>query len=254
MLADLPTSVQEHIYKKLNVKDRLMFKLAFPKCGIKFSCKYKEKKLGVLYGAVSKKKVTGVTKHIQRFLQACNGDDPTLKEMADVIHDISLIDHDVVKKSIIDKIHDGTICEDDFPELSDEVKNDFHTRYHLDRCTVPVFNIVLKCEAVAEYIQRIPGYFYYRLYCIGNASLIEHIETDSAVYNLDLVQLKDYVKTNIANVLYTYVDIWKSSVSRQLLMKYIGYTKDELEKLWVECINHMLIDVAIGMGEILKTM
>lgn len=81
MITQLPVEIQEIIYNKLHVKDRVML-LASKKFDFKPKPKANEKKLGVLSKAIAKRKVTKLSEPITRFIGSCSSSDPTIQEMS----------------------------------------------------------------------------------------------------------------------------------------------------------------------------
>ena len=166
MLQDLPFELQEVVYNRLPVRDRIKFRMALPRnTKIKFRDGVKEKKLGVLSKAICKGKVKDISRDMKAFLQTCDASDPTIKEMALVLPEVKdictpkqVFDSD----DIIRKIKDGKL------ELSDcshicrylmTTSTDYNTIYETNvikkaifQCKPVVFDILMQSELFKEWL------------------------------------------------------------------------------------------------------
>lgn len=239
MIQNLPTEIQEIIYKKLHVRDRIRLLSVIPndtRNKMKTFCKYKEKRLGVLSKAIEKKKVKKISFQIMEFIKSCEANDPTLKAISEVFPEIGTIEQ--TKKSIFQKIQDGTLSDEDYVDPKEY-------EYIIYKCPPSIWTILWNKENVKEWMTRYNGRsFLFNLFNYGNKALIEFLKNDDN-YPWPWTETRDYILKN--------PNIMLRKNVREILLEYFTFSKAELTSIWEYAISEMDIDSSLDIdNEIMK--
>ena len=242
MILDFPIDVQEMIYKKLEVYDRVRLKIALPKQHtLKFNDPALERKLGILVTALKKKRVTHLSNKMKIFLvSSVKKDDPTLNTITQ-----NFPWDFVLKKTTEDYIIENNVdalrlCDSaDFSNIQDmSVLYKMHPlTFHNLITQLPNFRTWLLKD------RRMINSFVFNLFNYKNRKLLEFLRQDghTALFGVDLtdafVNCRSYIIKD--DVLMSCRD------SRRLILEHIKFDIDHLNHLWICRMNAMDIDGAI---------
>ena len=263
MMIDLPVELQQLIYNKLPVWDRVRMKMVLPKPQSKEQSKQQlqwknpdtERKLGILAGAIQKKRIVKLSDPMKKFIVASvDKEDPTLTEMAQHIPEVAhLLHRPQAARTIEDFIKDN-----DIEALKDVPASAFkEVMYHnpMIMYTVPpaTFQGLMTLQGFREWFStEFPRIFYFNIYNYGNTALIDYLHQEGqSSHGLDMHAARQYLRGYIlqySSCLMTRRDI------RRVLLKELDFDRKDLEHLWEVRMNEMDIDGAQDVDAVLSTL
>ena len=151
MITNLPSEVLSLIHTRLEVNDRVKFRMSLPKESIKPpASKDHEKKLGVLMKALKAKRLPAISSTIAKFLSKLPSEDPHVNIVVDLYPDAKSLFHPVspspvnLQRSVEDVYEQMETCS---PEEFEEL------RKHPRLSDVIILNrLVLHNHRVFEYV------------------------------------------------------------------------------------------------------
>lgn len=279
MLCDLPIGVQQLIYDQLHVCDRVRMFMAVPRHvrkALKCESIAKEKKLFVVSRAIAQKRVTKLSYAMKEFLMTCRDTDPTLdpikimfpgqvhfKVTTSTLSQLSPLDE------LKNKIKNGTVTISNLKHLTFDVVRNMHT-YNtkftqlfqaLTSCSVSVFEFIyFNNEPFREYVQGSGSgsgseYEYVRnLLWKGEAgaNLLQHLLDNAIEYKIDtatmMTKLVEYSIPQHGIITCMWNCCYKN------ILRFCPLSFDDLETIWLYCIEHMWIDAAYEVGNTLQSL
>lgn len=246
----LPVELQECIYMRLHVRDRVMFRIAMPKdTKIRYNPPFEERKLGILAKSIQKRKIPELSTSMKSYLRTVNPCDPTLDEIAEVFPNVVV---NVTAKSFEDLIHDGTVTEEDvralLPEnLAVRLQTDWVLKESVYKCKPHVFEILIIHPDIRHFVDN-----YDFLFCIlnyANEELIIHLKQHSGRLGFDV---PSFERSLIAYIIsYRYNTIFTSQFAI-LAIRHLPFTRQELERMWIRCLENMNMDAVEMIDRILN--
>lgn len=267
-MQNMPPEIHQLIYERLNVIDRVNFYIALPKhkrIHLRRECTYKEKQLHVVTKAIQKKRVSKLTRPMKEFLSTCRDTDPTVdivKEAfpGEVKFHTPLNTYDYTPlitplEAFIYRIENGVVTKEDLDEFLtlENISYSDNLKSALSQVKPSMFDFIHgNSSAFREHVAKNNGLNY-----ICNAiwrgpnggTLLEHILQDKQKaafeydihFDLILPALKALSPTDLS-IRYIYMN----------LIKIIPFSKEELELLWVFCVENMLIEAACAFEKAIK--
>ena len=243
MLTQLPVDIQEKIYNKLHVNDRVKFLMSMPK-GHQLCVKpsYDEKKLSILAKAIEQKRLIILSKPIKNFLAQYDPKDATLMKMAEVLPEIKSIPFNITKKSVATKIKDGSFSYEDIRYLPDDFYDLAVDAYPIQsaiaQCKISTFTTLINIERVNVWVKT-SLQFKLGLFNYGNRELLEYMQKE--YHDRHDWDLSGY----FASLLVSSPTLFSSSVSWNLLLEFIPFSLEQLNSVWLSLIENMYIEASI---------
>jgi len=242
--------LQDIIYNKLHVRDRINLISALPKKHvIKVKYPYDEKKLGVLAKAIHLGKVEKLSEPMKFFLRNCSSSDPTIHEICQAFPELKTYYSTITPyRSIHEKVMDGDVTMDDLqcaPDLNthDEVSNRFAKTIY--KSPLVSFRIIMNYTPIMTWMKENSFDVYFNLYNFNNVNVLRYIH-DEGHYLLEwnIEALKEQIKGMSA--------LFYITSSRKLLFEFLSITRDEYKKLWKVLLDNLLVDGVLEVEQKMK--
>lgn len=241
MFLNLPVEVQQTVFDSLDVKDRTKLNMALPKEGkMKHVSSEKEKKLGILYRAITKKTLTHLTPTIKGFLRTCDVNDVTLKAIAAEFPEERIIQGN--DGTLLKKIRDGTATSDDF-EFAHEYRS-FDLLNALCESTPTMFDIAMSNTRSHKVIMDGKLSVVFNMFNWGNEELIAHILSKNYLPKSAWDYFDD---VDVAFLL-------DRKIVRDLILKYRTFTQERLRGLYEGVLGAMDVEAALDIEKVMMQM
>ena len=245
MITTLPIEIQQDIYNKLNVKERIHFEIALGKNKpIQTKQKDKEKKLGILAKAIEKNKITKISRPIKEFLKTCDPSDPTIQEITHVFPEVPTFYKELSLsfETINQKIINGRITLQELNDIPDINKNTYNIgddiwmfKSSIFMSHIDSFMILIQHPAILIWFKLNSTIVFSNLFNYRNERVLEYIFSDGAeLLGWDLEYLSDFIKSN--NILF-----YTRSI-RLLILRFIQLSNEEYQALWIDLLEKMDIE------------
>lgn len=243
----LPSEIQELVYRKLHVTDRVKLSMALPRnTKVQVKPRVAEKKLGVLAKAVKRRRIASLSDAMKCFITTCDPTDPTITEMTEVFPETRLLaeQQSTVFQTVAEKIKSGDIAS--LAGLTDEkLLEDVKIQVEIYKSNPITFQELMNIRIFKEWIVEWQYQVYSNLYNYANSDLLDFIHDYSCnLYDWDVAALKASVRRTYYNPAVKASSMFSRTPCRDLLLKHIPYTAEELESLWLACMERMDIDAA----------
>jgi hypothetical protein len=242
MITQLPTEVQELIYNKLHVNDRVKLLMSIPRNHkIRIKLQSTERKLSILAKAINKRKLSKLSIPIVSFLAKCDPMDATLIEMSQFIPEVATISHyNSSHKSPAEKIKEGSITKEEieclpvFSIISSEPADIYNAIYN---CNVDTFKRLIETEHI--YIWATTSFsFMFNLFNYANTELVTYLHNEGAnTFEWDWRAVAEYIKSSPS--------ILHCKDSLKLVLQFLPYSVDDLNEIWLNMMENMDIDAAV---------
>lgn len=257
MITDLPAELQECIYNKLCVKDRVMFKMAMPKSSrIMFKSPSKEKRLGVLVKSIQKKKLASLTKPIKQFLKTCDRHDPTIEAIADVLPEARTI-HAVKdmrpNDDIVGLISEGIVTAKDLERQEEDLRcliqnSDWELKKALLVCKPSTFDVLVSTPGpLREHI--ISTWDIFSLLNYENGELIEHIKANGQALGMNVQAFID--RFFVHNIHHDYFVLCTRLV--KMALKHLPLSEEHLDMIWLKNLEAMNMEIIDAIDTLRKS-
>ena len=243
---ELPNDIQEYIYStKLNVIERCsLHKVAKLKNIVKQPIDI-QKKLGIIYKLVVRNEITILPFQMKKFLCTYNNEnpvDPTIREIALYFPEINKKEpisiYTILQKG---NVHELEEYLKNFTQSDLEIQKSNESGNYLFEVIacqkVVIFKVLYRNDAIKNYIDL------YR-------KPLEIWIADA--YNEELIE---YLKNNCnfdCNFYFNNISIYfiKHNRTRAFMMKYIIFSRDEIEKAKKGCLENLFMDAYIDFDRI----
>ena len=245
----LPSDIQDMIYKKLHVNDRIKLLTVLPKRhAIKINVSSDEKKLGVLAKAIRQGRVSELSDYMKLFLQTCNSTDPTIHEISLVFPDImAFYTIDTPYRTINQKIMDGHVTIDDLQSAPNINNNDEITKYFkqsIYRSPLISFKVLITNTPLITWMKDNPFEVYFNLFIHSNRDILKYIyDEGGSLLQWNIKALEEQIK-DLTSLYYI-------ASCRKLVFEFVNITCDEYRKIWMSLLDKMMVD---GVLEVEKRM
>lgn len=245
---DLPIEIKEHVYNKLDVFDRAKLAMVLPKTEKARFRKYinrTDKLLGVLTRSIQKSRVNELSPMMREFLKKqCDHRDPTLEHLRQHFpREIGELMQkgEGANLSLYDIITNGTITEADIRERLTEridIAREWNLSSAIYQATPEVFDVLMLHPDIREYVtQYDAAILIFNMFNYVNEPLLIHIlEHGTEKYGMNIPVMLNYIRGK--------THLFGKTERIRLLLKYVNYTRKELEDLWLHCMNQMCVEGA----------
>lgn len=239
MLDALSSDIHGEIAKHLNVSDRVKMSVALSdRC---HANRQRERKLGILARGIRKGRLKKLTGPIRTFLlESCDRRDPTLKEIGDAFPEIKaslMLPMGKQERTLSTIQGDCKVLYNAQPtEFQDMIKN---------------------IDGLRAWIQEVQKSFYFNLFNYANEDLLTYITSADVACSLgfDIPSLNCYVKQSYKPIPRSmHVSLWTQPRVRQLLLKFVPHSVEELELVWTYCMGAMDTNAASDIDNAIQSL
>lgn len=248
MFTQLPNEIQHIVYGMLNVEDRVKLAMALPKqsnAHVVTYPKQREKKLGLIAGAIRKHQIPKMTTQIRRFLSSCEQTDPTIAEIAEQFPEVKSDNFNQNHtKQLAKDIVDGTTTIDEIKTIIktyNDIEQDEDIRTCMYRAKPRGFKLLMECPVTRDYIVKNQKNIFFNMFNYRNPILVNHIVNVDG-FGLDIPSMRASVAKSIQEYCYSMVYIPESL---DMILKYLNLDERAKDKLWLRCMENMQVDAAV---------
>jgi len=236
---NFPHDIQEYIYNHLNVIDKCIFNRVAKFNYIKRHSIETQKTFGILYKLITNKKITTLTFAQTRYLSVYDKSypsDPSIQEIALIFPEI----REKPQETLYEKIKAGTVTADCLKNINLEDLYKYKDLYEvIASVNSNIFKILYKIEIMKIYIDSWRTTIYYFTIYACNEDLFLYIK-NNRILDVDY----DYKKTSID------LDYLSNNKIRAFMLKHFTYSREEIETIKQECIDHLHIDAYLDFSKI----
>jgi hypothetical protein len=250
----LPDHVVDNICSHLNVNDRAMLNVALYRCSGDKKKTIREKKLGVLFKAIRKRRINKLSLEISKFIGTIDkSSDPTVQEMQQYFPEIAHIlpsKKDVDDVCVQKKLDLGIFSTNDIDFLMRESPTTRALMIARIR-SIDVFCATITdsraasiWKLVVESMRHL-SLFAFNIVNYCNHTLLDHLQSHAHCYGLDFETLKDCIVTDVIS------QLKHRRVCCKFVLERFSIPQSTLRDIYSDCVLAMNTDDALYFEQIM---